>query len=739
MRDSLAANDVVLVGAGHTNMHIVRMWRMHPIPHARLTIVSPFSRATYSGMLPGTLAGLYSADDMAIDLYRFTAGSGIRLIVAAASGVDAKNRRIHFEDRPPIRFDVASIGIGSVPAQRELWSGNDRVLSIKPMATFRDRLSTQLARWRADDASQQRPLRVVVVGAGAAGIEISLCLDQYLVGERIDADVAVLHSGSDVLSGYRDKTVRLARKELARRGIDVVSNKSVSGFADGQLLLANGDRYAADLVIWAATAATPPELANFEISKADDGFLAVDSTLQSIDKTPVFVVGDTATIVDNPVRKAGVYAVRQGPVLWENLQRFLSTPSRPLLRYEPQRDFLSLLATGDGRAIGQFRSFSFCNSWAWKWKDHIDRKFMRMYQDYRPMTGHASSVETSTVEKMRCRGCGGKVGANVLSAALRRLEIPPSNITRQGLEQPDDAALLNPNGPMLDVLSIDFFQAFLDDPYIVGRVAALNGLSDLWASGADPAGALAMITLPEGPPPQQAELLYQLLAGGLYELKAAGATLLGGHTTESAELTIGFTVLGRLGDREPLTKAGLKPGDVLVVTKALGTGTLLAGLMDAATRAESMDAMLANMLISNAAGCRVAIEFGLRTVTDVTGFGLAGHLLEMLDASHVNATIQLEAIPLLPGFAEVCHAGVRSTLDPANREVEQRMESNAGVRTAAGYHALFDPQTSGGLLIGVDAKRAKELVERLKESGYADAVVIGVATDEQTLPVLRVE
>ena len=739
MRDSLAANDVVLVGAGHTNMHIVRMWRMQPIPHARLTIVSPFSRATYSGMLPGTLAGLYSPEDMAIDLYRFTAGTGIRLIVAAATGLDAKNRRVLFEDRPPIRFDVASVGIGSVPAQRELWSNNSRVLSIKPMATFRDRLNTQLTSWKTDSESTQRPIRVVVVGAGAAGIEITLCLDELFASQQVNASIAVMHSGQEVLSGYLERTVRLARNELARRDIDVVSNKSVCGFTEGQIELVGGDRYDADLVIWAATAATPPELANFGVSKADDGFLAVDSTLQSIDKVPVFVVGDTATIVDNPVRKAGVYAVRQGPVLWGNIQRFLSIPSRPLIRYEPQRDFLSLLATGDGRAIGQFRGFSFCNSWAWKWKNYIDRKFMRMYQDYRPTMAGIEDTETSTVEKMRCRGCGGKVGANVLSAALERLEIPPSDITRQGLEQPDDAALLNPDGPMLDVLSIDFFQAFLDDPYIVGRVAALNGLSDLWASGADPAGALAMITLPEGPPPQQAELLYQLLAGGLYELKAAGATLLGGHTTESAELTIGFTVLGRLGHREPLTKAGLQPGDSLIVTKPLGTGALLAGLMEAKTRAESMDAMLASMLISNAAGCQVAIEFGLRTVTDVTGFGLAGHLLEMLDASHMNATIQHDKIPLLPGLADVCAAGIRSTLDPANRDVESRMTSNAAIRNTANYHALFDPQTSGGLLIGVDSSRADELVQRLKEVGYPSAVVIGVATDEQRLPILRVD
>src|SRR6516162_11179528 len=164
MDSTLPSRDLVLIGAGHTNLHVVRMWRMRPIPDVRLTVVSPFSRATYSGMLPGTLAGLYRPDEMEIDLYRFAESCGARLIVDEVIGFEPEIRRVLFADRPPLRYDVASIGIGSVPGQRELWAANPRVLSVKPMATFLARFE-ELLKSVLDE--RRAPVRLVIVGAGA--------------------------------------------------------------------------------------------------------------------------------------------------------------------------------------------------------------------------------------------------------------------------------------------------------------------------------------------------------------------------------------------------------------------------------------------------------------------------------------------------------------------------------------------------------------------------------------------
>ncbi|MBM83602.1 MAG: selenide, water dikinase SelD, partial [Planctomycetaceae bacterium] len=729
--------NVVLIGAGHTNMHIVRMWKMHAPANVKLTLVSPFSRATYSGMLPGTLAGLYQPHEMEIDLFRFTAGSDVRVIIDSAAGLAPEAREIHFADRPPIRFDIASVGIGSVPAQRELWANSDNVLSIKPMATFLSRLENRL---ESLSAAKSDELKIVVVGAGAAGCEISMCLQGYLETHKRRASVMLLDRGADVLKGYSSKAVALVRREFERRGIETLFGESVEQFEEDKLVFSSGKSQAADIVIWAASAAPPPELEGYQLTKSDDGFLAVRQTLRTVDDFPVFVVGDTATLVDHPVRKSGVYAVREGPFLWDNICRSLE--GRELVQYDPQAGFLSLLATGDGRAIADYKGTGFSGRWAWHWKDYLDRKFMRMYQTYTPTPMTPVVTETAQTLEMRCRGCGGKVGASVLAQALERLDIPASRFARQGLDEPDDAALLDPTKAIADVVTIDFFQAFIDDPYIVGRVAMLNALSDVWAMGAKPIGALTMAVLPRGPSRQQAELLFQLLAGALKELNIADADLLGGHTTEGSDLTIGFNVLGSLDGKEPTTKSGLQPGDQLILTKSVGTGALLVGHGHGDCRAEWMDEMLASMLISNQRAAQIAREFHSTAITDVTGFGLAGHLFEMLDASNMSASLELAQLPLLSGFSELADKGHESTLAPANREVESRIESPSKLKERAEFQALFDPQTSGGLLIAIAKEKSEALVSQLREDNPS-AKVIGqiesAAESGMDEPMLRVD
>jgi selenide, water dikinase len=755
MISTLPSRDLVLIGAGHTNLHVVRMWRMRPIPDVRLTVVSPFGRATYSGMLPGSLAGLYAPDEMEIDLYRFAESCGARLIVDEVIGFDPDIRRVLFADRPPMRYDVASVGIGSVPGQRAVWAGKPAVLSIKPMATFRARFEKRLEDVLQALAKGGR-VKIAVVGAGAGGTEVAFGLDAWMRGRSLNAQVSLVDANTEILAGYSAGTIARARIELTRRGIALHLCRRVTGIEEtdpATIVFNDGPSLTADIVIWATAAAPPPVLANIRLPKAEDGFLAVRPTLQTTADYPVFAVGDTASIVGQQLPRAGVYAVREGPILWENLQRIFE--NRALIPYQPQRGFLSLLSTGDGQAIAEYKGFSGHGRWAWKWKDYIDRKFMRMYQDYAPrstMPGRAGGgaptdrlvprIERpqgwNSIPPMRCGGCGGKIGANILSAALQRLNLPPDGRTSLGLETPDDAAVLDRKAAPVDVLSVDFFPAFLDDPYLVGRIAALNALSDLWAMGSDPLGAMAIVTLPEGTPTQQTEVLYQLLAGGLRELTAAGATLWGGHTTEGPELTVGYSVAGQLGERPPFTKASLRPGDQLILTKPLGTATLLAAYRQSLCPARWMEAMLAQMLWSNAVPARLAREFDLRAVTDVTGFGLAGHLFEMLDASRVSARLSLESVPLLAGFAELNAAGIRSSLDPANRAAEPRCRlERSEFKSRAEYHALFDPQTSGGLLLGVPSARAADFLKELRTRVTTPAVIVGEVLAPAETPVLE--
>ena len=728
MQETLAKNEVVLLGIGHTNAHVLRMWRMDPIPDAGLTCVSNHSIASYSGMLPGVLSGQYLPQRMEIDLVRLCAAAGARFVRGTVTGLDVDARQLLFEDRPPLPFDALSIGIGSVPTQAGLESADESLLAIKPMQTFPTRLESRLRDLAA--TTDGRPLRIAVVGAGVGGVEIAFCLParvRSLLGET-PMELTLIDAHDRLVHGMRDKTADLVRKELEGRGVRLRLGRRITHIGAGRMTLDNGEQAPTDLVLWATSAAPPPLLAKLGLPTDEAGFLLTRPTLQTVADAPVFVVGDSATLAESPIPKAGVYAVRQGPILWENIRRQLD--GRSLVDYEPQKGFLKLLNTGDGRSIGEYKGRAFRGRWVWRLKDFIDGRFMDKYQDYRPMEMNGQAVAGEPA--MRCAGCGGKVSGSVLSRVLARLDVPRSEHVLLGLEAPDDAAIVRPPDGRPMTVTADFFAAPLDDPYLVGRIAALNAASDLFALGAKPLAALALATIPVGQPRRQEQLLYELLAGSLHEWRAMDATLIGGHTIEGPRLTVGFTVLGDLSSGPPRTKGRLRIGDRLILTKPLGTGILLAAHMRALCRGEWMEELLRSMLTSNQQAASLIEEFDIAGLTDVTGFGLAGHLLEMLHASDVAAELSLDDLPLLLGTAECYDQGVESTLAPANRTVEAEIAVSEALRRRATYAALFDPQTSGGLLLGVPEAHLDRVLTRLAEQSDVPARVIGGVVESRT-------
>lgn len=718
MQSTLPQHDIVLLGVGHTNAHVLRMWKMGPIPGARLTCVSNYPVATYSGMLPGVLAGLYPPERMEIDLVRLCAAAGARLIVGDVTGLDVENRELQLSDRPPLPFDVLSIGLGSVPNRTGLLETDDSLLEVKPMQTFLPRLEERLSALNLNLNPPPSALRITIVGGGAGGIELAFCLPmrvRKVLGE-VPLAITLIDSGDKILKGSSAGLMRRVERDFAKRGVTVVLGRRVTQIQKGTVTFDNGETIPGDLVLWVTSAAPPPLIKEFDLPKDDRGFLLTSHTLQSTSGEPIFVVGDSGTIAGEKLPKAGVYAVREGPVLWENARRCVS--KQRLIDYKPQRGFLKLLNRGDGTALGEYRGFSFAGKWAWRLKDRIDGKFMDMYQDYTPsMAADAIPGNDAKPTQLRCAGCGGKVGASILSRALARLKIPPNEHVLLGLDAPDDAALILPSPGRAIAATVDFFQAPLDDPYLVGRMAALHAASDVLAKGARPIAALAMATIPPGSERKQGQLLYELLAGGLHELKVMGATLAGGHTIEGPSVTIGYTILAEQAADTVRAKGKLREGDVLILTKPLGVGVLLAAHMQARCKAQWYGPLVETMLQSNAPAAALFDEFGVAAATDITGFGLAGHLLEMLRPSNLAAEIWLNSIPLLPGAGELLREGLESTIAEANRGVLEEME------VTASHPALFDPQTCGGLLAAVNGESAVELVSRLKVQGIAAAVI----------------
>ena len=449
------------------------------------------------------------------------------------------------------------------------------------------------------------------------------------------------------------------------------------------------------------------------------GFVRVRDTLQVEGHDALFAVGDCASLASAPwVPKAGVYAVRQGPVLTENLRLALSR--EPLRRYRPQRDFLALLNVGERRALGAKWGAAFGGARAWRLKDAIDRRFMRRFQvlgsDGAPAPEFPAMPEDAS---MQCGGCAAKVSARGLAQALGAL--PPAAEDERvllGLGARDDAAALRTARGDVLLATVDGFRAFCDDAWLVGRVAALNAVSDVYAKGGVARHALCWVTVPEG---GAERALAETLAGVRRELDALGVSLVGGHSTLGPELVVGLAVLGELPDgAAPLAKGGLQPGHTLILTKPLGTGLVLAADMRGLAPARWVRAAHASMLSPNARAASEARRFASGS-TDVSGFGLAGHLGEMLAASGTSAELDASALPVLPGARELAARGLRSTFAAQAAEAAPPLLGGDAI-----VHALAcDPQTSGGLLFGTAPERAAEALAALRAAGETHAVAIG--------------
>lgn len=720
MNELLCGKHVVLLGIGHTNAHVLRMWRMNAPPNTDLTCISDFTIATYSGMLPAVLAKQVEPKQMEIDLVQLCESAGARLITDPVEGLDRANREVCFESRRAVKYDVLSVGIGSTASLDGVDIQGESVVLVKPMQTFLNRLTKAL------DASQRRnesdQLRVIIVGSGVAGIEITFCLPSFLA-EKTDRTISLtVVTRSDTIlpeveSGTRDRVAR----ELDRRGVEVLCGRTVTRVRQGCVTLQDEQEIVADLVIWATGAAPPPLLARLGLHLDERGFIATEPTLQSTGACGIFAVGDTGTIVGESLPKAGVYAVRQAPVLWDNMRRFLA--AEPLQAYEPQHSFLKLINMGDGRAIGQWHGFSFQGRWAMRLKDWIDSRFLEKYR-VRPMSMSTSTSEDS-VSEMQCRGCGCKLGAVGLSSAL-------SDVSDIELE---DAAPIGRTDDDSLVASTDFFSTPFRDPFLTGRVAALHSASDIIASGALVTEALANVVVPKGDPETQQRALADILAGAKLEFQSMGANIVGGHTIVGPRMEVGFTVIGKRIGKSLVRKRNLRPGDRLFLSKPLGIGVLLAAHMRAQCSAADFEGLIDAMLTRQHPLASIADQLGVTAGTDITGFGLAGHLVEMLTASNVSAELILGDLPILTGATEQVAAGIESTLAPENRRVEASIDVPPTDRESPVYSLLFDPQTCGGMLYGVPQDLAKRFQASVKNAGLSAFCIGSVSNDSSNKPL----
>jgi selenide,water dikinase len=364
---------LLLAGGGHSHVEVLRRWALAPEPGTTVTLISPDRFTAYSGMLPGLIAGHYRHDECHIDLDVLCAAAGATRIAALVTALDPATRQVTTSRGETLAYDWLAIDVGSTPATAGIQGAGRHGIAVRPVARF-------LVQWdelRAATLTAPRELELVVVGGGAAGVEVVLAMQQRIAADGGRARFTLVGDGAGLMPAHPAAVGRRFRQLLDERGIRLCLGQPVSRVAAGTLELADGTALPFDDVFWITGAGAPswPRLSGLDCDAR--GFILVDVTLRSVSHPQVFASGDIAGMIDAPRPKSGVYAVRQGPPLHDNLRCALR--GQPLRDYRPQPRALALIGCGDRSAVAVYGPLSWHGRWVWRWKNRIDRAFMARY------------------------------------------------------------------------------------------------------------------------------------------------------------------------------------------------------------------------------------------------------------------------------------------------------------------------------------------------------------------------
>ena len=738
------AKHLVLLGGGHSHLFVLKRLGMDPVPGLVVTLISSEIDTPYSGGMPSYISGFCSKDAMHIDLRPLAQFAGARLIKARVEEIDLEAKTISLPGRPPLAFDLISLNPGSTPSPQALL-GAEHACAVKPIAAF-------LTRWEAVHQEALAAVRagqdfaISLIGGGPASVELALAMHYRIhtdcglkLKERSSLTMRIIGAAQELLPQHNGKVRQRVMSTLKERRIEVHSGQRVKRFLADSVQTTEGQDFKSDASFYATGAALAAWPARCGLGLAADGFLDVLPTLQTASHEFVFAAGDAASIRGAPRPKSGVYAVRAGKILAENLIRYAT--QRKLKTFKPQRQALALISMGDKSAIASKGSTSAQGRLVWQIKQRIDSRFVNRFSHPPAMQveidlarGLLDSEDESQLRShaLRCAGCGAKVASGVLDEVLDEL-----HEDREPRRVEDASSVALPDGRVL-LQSIDQLSAFINDPFLFARIASNHALSDIYAMGAQPHSALAVIGMPMASRTMSKRLLSEIMQGCKLTLAENDCELLGGHTAENPQLQLGLAVNAFAKPDECLTKDGASATDLLILTRPLGTGTLLAGDMRALSRHRWIESAVEQMLLSNRRASQIFSKQRASACTDITGFGFAGHLAEMITPNGAAIELALDKVPLLEGSLELAERGVRSSLYESNKRAASVFYNDEAFGSDARFNLLFDPQTAGGLLASIPEHRAGNCVAQLREAGYGAAAIVGrvVRTGDATASVV---
>ena len=671
--------DLVLIGGGHSHLNVLKSFSMNKIDGLRITLISDVYETPYSGMLPGFIENDYSLEDIQIDLYKICFHGNFRFINCKVNNIDGNKNLIYFKDRPPLSFDYLSINIGINNDTKKIKNAEKFALRLKPISKINYNEITNNLKGK----------KLGIIGSGPAGVEISLALKK----RYNDIDIILFTGKRGLLGNYSNSSKNSILKKLSEANIKVIFKDEVVEINKNKIVTKSSKIYLIDKAILSTNGVPPNWLKKTNLKLSQNGFIQTNDKLQT-NFNHIFAAGDIIRFSDKDLTKSGVYAVKSGLILTKNIRRFILKKS--LINYNPQKYYLSIIGLSNGKALAYKYNLHLTSKFILSLKKYIDLNFINKFKLYNKINYKKNFME--------CKGCASKINLETLKFSL------PKNIIMSS----EDASQITKGSQYVN--SIDMITSIVTDPFLLGKISANHALSDIYASFAKPVSSLMILQLPKSSNKVHAEDLKQIQEGAQLVLNENSCVLSGGHTMigEDENPVIGFSIVGKIFKKSPNQ---IKNKDVVILTEKLGTGIIFAGVNSNTISSKYIKNVTNQLERGNIKLGKIINQITPLEATDITGYGLGNHLINLIDRNkHIKGiTILKDKIKLFEGVLECLQKNVNSSFYEQNFSYGKNkiLFKNCDLIN----RIFFDPQTVGGIAFIISQNsylKIKKILEKNK-------------------------
>ena len=717
-KKNIIKKDLVLLGAGHSNIEILRSFGKKPIKNIRVTLINNSFTSTYSGMIPGYIQGIYEWDEINIDLMHLCNNFSHRFLIESVTKININQNLVHMENRPSISFDYLSINLGIQSNDKDINGAKENCIKLKPISSIKENINKLLTYNK-----ERNKNKIVIIGAGAAGVEVALAIRERLRKEYLYNDIVLLSKNSKILNGFNNNAIYTAEKNLKKNNIKVLYDSEVINITKNYISLRNGSKIKCPFPVLATNAGPLELLKKSNLPLTKNGNIIINKKLLIQGKDNIFATGDIAEIIKNKTPKAGVFAVKQGKILEKNIRRAIL--NKNLINFIPQRTYLSIIGLSGGKALAIKSIFSCKSKYLWKIKKFIDKRFIKKYSIKKMSIIEINNNTEPYAYKMQCKGCGNKITHNVLE------DIFSENIKKGALDA-DKIPKSNNLYQTTDVIS-----SIITDPFNLGRISAKHALNDIFAAKAFPLSAQMIVSLPPGLNEINKRDLKLLKEGANLVMQQADCKITGGHSfnINDDQIYIGFSIVGK---NTNISKDNILKKANLYMTGKIGSALVFSAIEQRLIRGIYAEDVIKEMVNSSFETFLTLRKYKVKYVTDISGFGLAIHANNLLlrDKNLNGLELRLNKVPLYEGAKLALINKVKSSINDSNKSsIINNLNIKVNNNDKYLLNALFDPQTAGGFLFLLKPSE-KKVIKELHQKGIKCTLIGNTQTKNMKINIL---